>query len=366
MTNISIENNTRLVRVLAQPSFKTRSVNPYNWLLYKNVEKLGTQIDEYEFAKVFTQHYDIWHIHWPELLLKQKNIIKVGLKLILLLAQLNWARLWGTKIVWTVHNLAAHERLHPKLEKWFWAALIRQLDGYISLSQVGMKAAQEKFPQLSNLPGFVISHGHYRDEYERDVTSSEARRKFGIGDTAKVILFFGRIRAYKNVIALLQAFKQCSDSSVVLCIAGQVELPDLEHAIKTEASLDPRVRLFLDFIPKEEVQLYFHACDLVVLPYQEILNSGSAILALSFDRPVLVPQRGALGELQMQVGERWVQTYTGSLSSNYLDSALNWASTLPRTQSPLEMLDWSTLAQQTLDAYRCLVNSQLPPKPEAF
>jgi beta-1,4-mannosyltransferase len=39
------------------------------------------------------------------------------------------------------------------------------------------------------------------------------------------------------------------------------------------------------------------AADLIALPYKEILNSGSAILALSFDRPILVPAAGALAEL---------------------------------------------------------------------
>jgi beta-1,4-mannosyltransferase len=361
-----IPDGENFIRVLAQPSFKTRSANPYNWLLYTSMKKLGIQIDEYAFAKVLTQHYDVWHLHWPELPLNEKNTIKVGVKLMLLLAQLSLARRKGTKIVWTVHNLAAHERRHPKLEQWFWAALVGQLDGYISLSQAGIKAAQEKLQRLSRLPGFVIPHGHYREEYSRHVSSQKARSKLGISETAKVILFFGRIRSYKNVTALLQAFNHYTAPDVVLCIAGQIELSDLEREIKAEASLDPRVRLFLNFIPKEDVQLYFHACDLVVLPYQEILNSGSAVLALSFDRPVLVPQRGALGELQTQVGELWVQTYTDQLSPKHLDDALHWASTVSRTQPSLEMLDWPALAQQTLDAYQCLVSPQSSIKREAL
>ena len=55
--------------------------------------------------------------------------------------------------------------------------------------------------------------------------------------------------------------------------------------------------------------MFFSAADLVVLPFSDIMHSGSAILALSFNKPVLVPARGALPELQTRVGAAWVQTY---------------------------------------------------------
>ncbi|HET9293055.1 MAG TPA: hypothetical protein VFO06_02100, partial [Gemmatimonadales bacterium] len=43
-------------------------------------------------------------------------------------------------------------------------------------------------------------------------------------------------------------------------------------------------------------QLYFKACDAVVLPFEKIENSGSAILAMGFVRPVIAPMMGALPE----------------------------------------------------------------------
>ncbi len=142
-------------------------------------------------------------------------------------------RLKGTKILWTVHNLRSHEHLHPQLDTWFWKAFTQWLDGYISLSKVGMTAAQERFPRLKNLPGFVIPHGHYRKEYPDGVSSQQARALLKIPPSAKVLLFFSRIRSYN---------------------------------------------------PK-------------------ILNSGSALLVLSFGCSVLVPLQGALSELQTQVGQ---------------------------------------------------------------
>jgi beta-1,4-mannosyltransferase len=365
MTNF-IDKPNSPIRILAEPGFKNRSINPYNWLLYSNMEKLGAFVDDYHFSGILNNRYNIWHLHWPELVLYEKNTLKVVLKLILFFSRLIFSKLLGTKVVWTVHNLAAHEQYHPKLEKLFWHFFAQFLDGYITLSEIGKQTAQQKFPYLSRLPGFVIPHGHYIDEYENCVTPHDARIKLCISDTSKVILFFGRIRPYKNILELLQAFRLYPDANVILCIAGCSDIPELKDEIISKANLDPRVRLHLDFIPKDEVQLYFKACNLVVLPYQEILNSGSALLALSFDKPILVPRRGALGELQMQVGDAWVNTYTEALSPGHLSDALRWASKIPRTKPFLECLGWPALAQQTLDAYQFLINPQYSEQLELY
>ena len=62
-----------------------------------------------------------------------------------------------------------------------------------------------------------------------------------------------------------------------------------------------------------------------MLPFSDIMHSGSAMLALSFNRPVLVPARGSLPELQMRVGSEWVRTYDGELTAAILKDAAAWA-----------------------------------------
>lgn len=345
--------------ILARPAFKNKADNPYNWLLYSYMKDLGVDIDESSPQKVIFNRYTIWHIHWPDLLLNNPNIVKAFIKIQALLAQMDWARSQGVKIVWTIHNLAAHERFYPKLEAWFWQAFIRRLDGYISLSKAGMEAAQKRFFDLRNIPGFVVPHGHYRGEYLDDISSQEARALLEIPHSAKVLLFFGKIRPYKNAPQLIQAFRQFSDPNTILYIVGRPEFPVLEQEIKTEAALDSRVQLHLDFVPKEKAQVFFRAADLVVLPYREILNSGSALLALSFNCPILVPLRGALGELQTQVGKEWVHTYTGDILPSQIEAALERALNTPRAkQAPLDAWDWKELAQQTIHAYKAIAQIQ--------
>jgi len=339
------------------PAFKNLDQNPYNYLLYNSIKELGVEVDEYNFSRLLIKKYDIWHLHWPEIPLNHKNIAKALIKIKSLLLQIDWAKARGTKIVWTTHNLSSHERLYPKLQPWFWQEFTQRIDGYISLSKTGMDLAQKYFPNLKNLPGFVIPHNHYRGEYPNYVSQEEARATLGITSNAKVLLFFGRIRNYKNVPKLVETFQQLSDRDVLLYIAGRSEVPGLKEELVRASESDSRLRIDLNFIAKEKAQLYFKAADLVVLPYSEILNSGTALLSLSFARPVLVPLRGAMGDLKAMVSSEWVFTYEGNLVSSQIEAALAQALNIPREKEPvLNEFDLQKLALQTADAYREIVN----------
>ena len=142
---------------------------------------------------------------------------------------------------------------------------------------------------------------------------------------------------------------------VILLVAGAPQPPSLADEVRAAAAGDPRIRLSLGHVPDDKVQLYLRAADLVALPFRDITNSGSALLALGFDRPVLVPARGAMGELQALAGSEWVRTYEGELTPALLADALEWARAERSPASPpLEALDWSRIAEETLAFYRTL------------
>lgn len=295
---------------------------------------------------------DVLHVHWPDYALKQSSAGRAMLKVLAMFALMDLARLRGKKIIWTVHNLGSHEGFHPRLERWFWKNFVTRLDGYISLSESGKSAFLERFPAMRNVPGFVIPHGHYRGSYPCEMTREKVRSDFGIAQDAPVLVFLGNIRAYKNVAHLIRTFRQIQNTSARLLVAGNGEREVVEE-IKRLAKEDSRVHLFLGYVPDERVQLFMRAADLVVLPFREILNSGSALLALSFDRPVLVPKRGAMGDLQALVREDWVRTYGGELTSEELSGAIEWALSTKRSEmAPLEALGWEAIASSTLEAYR--------------
>jgi beta-1,4-mannosyltransferase len=341
------------MQVLALPAFRTRQENPYNWLLYAAIQDIGVNVQEFTFTELLRQRYNIWHLHWPEMPLNRRNPFKAIALLALFALQVFFAKLRGTRIIWTVHNLKAHEGYYPKLEQWFWHSFTGQLDGFISLSQTGLEAARDRFPHLHKKPGFVIPHSHYRGEYPCQISRQDARQELGLNPDEKVLLFFGRIRDYKNVPQLIDTFRATPGVSLRLVIAGRPEA-SAAALIQTLAQTDPRIQLHLEFIPNDRAQVFFQAADLVVLPYREILNSGSALLALSFNCPVLVPNRGSMGELQGFVGSDWVQTFSELTPAGLIDALAG--SQAARGHAPLEAFEGSRIAALTLEAYASLLS----------
>ena len=74
--------------------------------------------------------------------------------------------------------------------------------------------------------------------------------------------------------------------------------PKYAAELKGQAADDDRVLVFTDpYFPESDFQIYLNSADVVVLPFAEVLTSGSAITALSFGTPVILPRRGCLPEL---------------------------------------------------------------------
>ncbi len=342
------------LKVLGWPGFTSENGNPYTRLLYEAMEaEANVEVDGFSMFEPLQQRYDVWHVHWPEDFLSYPSKIAAYTYVTAELLLFAWARLWGTKLVWTVHDLGPHESYHPRLEALFWPLFLPMVDGIISLSETAREEAYDRFPVLRSVPSAVVPHGHYRTAYPDPVPKTEARRRFDLSPDARVALFVGRIRPYKNVVPLIRTFQQWEASEARLVVAGNPVSDDLARRIRTTAQDDARVRTDLRFIDEEEIPALLAASDLVVLPYETIMHSGSALLALSFDRPVLVPDRGAMTELQERVGSEWMRTYAGELTPAVLADAMTWAETESRSaRAPVEDLEWPKLARQTAALYR--------------
>ena len=276
-----------------------------------------------------------------------------------LLFALQLCRLKGIKIIWTMHNFCSHEERFPVLEAILRRSLLKVANGIISLTKSSHHQALEQYPRLRNIPFSITPHGHYREVYPNRVTSFEAKKKLGFPAKSDVICFFGAIRRYKNIPFLIDNFRQLKDENLYLVIGGKTDSSDLVAELIQKAGEDSRIRLHLEFIPEEKMQVYLNASSVVVLPYEEILNSGSAILALSFNRPVIVPDKGSMSELQTLVGSEWVFTYKGALTQLILSEAVNWYRNVTRAKrASLEALSWDSIAKRTIGFYDKVLNEK--------
>lgn len=340
------------MKVLAWPAIDYIGPNPYTKLLYEEVRRSGHSVDNFSVANGLARRYDVFHLHWPEYYIAHRSRWKALAGTLLVFLLVYWQRFLGAKIFWTVHNLHSHDQTRPRLEALFWRLFSSSIHGYFCLTYQGMELARDRWKALCSVPGFVVPHGHYVGEYTNDVDRPQARRRLGIPETCKVLLFFGTIGRYKNVPALISCFQQAFQYDTFLIVAGKGNSHRETDSIHALSAGDSRIRVDIRHIPHHEVQFYMRSADLVVLPFREILNSGSAILALSFGCRVLVPSVGAMSELHGMMGSDWVRLFDGELTAEILRESLAWAIG-PRqtTMPPLKQLSWDRIASSTLNAY---------------
>ena len=343
----------RPLAVEAEPAFRTAHANPYNARLYTTMSAHGCRVRDLSYLRLFTRHVDVVHLHWPELTFLTGRPWRVLARMLLFRAGLRVARLrGGTKLVWTVHNVASHERRStPALRARHRRLLVEEVDGLLSLSEGGLDAAREAFPELADRPAAVTPHGHYRDDYDFDTTRADSRSRLGIRPDATLVVSVGMIREYKNIPALVRTVVS-SGSDFVLAVAGKPASRALAEEIRSAGAGSPRVVLDLAFQSDDAIAAWLRAADLVVLPYRAIQNSGSAVLALSADRPVVVPALGAMRELQATIGPDWVRCYPGDFDAEELAASVAWAVSGRSERAPLDRLDWDRIADDTVGFYR--------------
>lgn len=338
------------LRVVASPAFQNEKWNPYNALLYRSLRKLGVRVDEFFSTKILFGRYDVWHLHWPDTVMTYGPTLsrwtERGFRLLVAAA-----RRKGTAIIWTVHNVQTHDQRYPERERAFMAWFTQHVDGCISLSRAGLERAQSRYPVLKNVPTAVIQHGHYRDAYPKGCSKSEARTALQLDSRHEVILFIGQVRPYKGVEDLVTAFRSVPSPNARLVIAGRIRSPELRVRLEQEAAADPRIILRSGYVPSDEVATLCSAADVVILPYRDVMNSGSALLALSYNRPIVVPEVGAMGELREEVGSLWVRTFRDKLDTDIVVDSLAWARDQAARSEPPKLQEWDDIAKETVAFY---------------
>jgi beta-1,4-mannosyltransferase len=95
--------------------------------------------------------------------------------------------------------------------------------------------------------------------------------------------------------------------------------------LETTYSGDDRLRSIIRFIHDDEIQICINADDVVALPYRDILISGSALLFMSFGRPLIIPRLRCVTEL---LDDRGAFLYDsrdpGALDADGLAEAYDW------------------------------------------
>jgi len=252
-----------------------------------------------------------------------------------------------------MHNLYPHESDSRDLDRLARLAITQIASAVIVHCNYARDLVKQHFFRDSGV--FVIPHGHFVDPYANTLSQAEARAKLNIPKDKFVYLFFGNVRPNKGVEHLLDAFTNISGEDDVLLLAAKVYSDYGSSLVDLVAGKSQRIAVHASsFFGSDELQLYFNASNAVVLPFVDILTSGSVITALSFTRPVVVPAMGCLPELvDDAVGVLYDPRERGSLEKAMtVIKARTLESYEQGIRLRLQMLDWDPIAQLTLEAYQ--------------
>ena len=241
---------------------------------------------------------NVLHLHWLELLYSAPTQGRTALRLAAVLTGLAWAKVRGSKIVCTVHNLRPHEQDAPALNRVANAALSVLADALHVHDEEAKAGATLVYGRPDRI--FVVPHGSYIGAYPNDCTRHDARARLGLPEDAFVYLCLGQIRRYKGIEDLIAAFKQLSASEASNChllLAGHIHDPVYARYLSELTLGQQGIHTWFQYVGDAELQYFMNACDVCVLPYRDTTTSGAAILAFSFGKPVIAPALGGFPEL---------------------------------------------------------------------
>lgn len=199
-----------------------------------------------------------------------------------------------TKVIAIADNIIPHEQRF--FDSVFTRYFVGGCDGFVTMSESVLSDLKQF---TTTKPAAYNPHPMY-ESFGPQLEKADARKKLGLQEDGKYLLFFGFIRKYKGLDILLRAFadKRIQEAGIKLIIAGEYyDKPDDYQAIIKECNLENALVQANDFIPDSEVSTYFSAADMVVQTYKTATQSGVTQIAYYYHNPMLVTDVGGLAEL---------------------------------------------------------------------
>lgn len=196
------------------------------------------------------------------------------------------------RIAYNCHNALPHERF--PLDKALTKFTLSKADLVIAHSNSDAEILREMMPK-QNVQ--VNPHPAYNFFKIKDMSKEEGRSILNLKENDKVLLFFGLVREYKGLKHLLNAMPDIIKKypEVRLLIAGDFGGGrDKYDEMISDLKIGDYIQIYDGHIPIPDVEKFFAACDIVVLPYESATQSGVIQASYGFEKPVLATNVGGL------------------------------------------------------------------------
>lgn len=202
----------------------------------------------------------------------------------------------GMPVVHTIHDLEPHSGTSRLLHLWN-RLIIWQADHLLVHGEIYRQRMLTQGVSAERVTSTPLTHLFVGAEMREALGESLPAVSY-----ERIVLFFGRVEAYKGVDDLLAAWRQLGDEKAgwQLLLAGAGELPG------GDGQLPAGVIRYRGLIGDAEAVDLFRRCGLVVLPYKDATQSALIAAAYFFSKPVLATRSGALPEYVVEGETGWL------------------------------------------------------------
>jgi len=222
------------------------------------------------------------------------------------------------KIIIIFDNILPHEPFP------FTKALLNYFFKYVDAFIVQSAKVEKELKSIIPNPNYdKVFHPVY-DNYPNPIDKTDAKLKLKMKDF-DIVLFFGLIRKYKGLDKLILSMEKVFEekSNIKLLIVGECYGEKKKYLSLIEKSnYSDRILWVEEYVKESEVNLYFSASDVVVLPYLSASQSGIIPLAYNYNKPVIVSDLEGLAEV-VDVGKTG-HVFNSKLKNDLSDKILDF------------------------------------------
>lgn len=296
--------DTQVTKIYVIPRIELFSVhNPYLKLFYKDFLSPDTKeqirvvsphplVPSFLIKRIFGEK-SIVHYHWIQFLDTGGFFVLLWKISCVLLY-----KLCGGHIVWSVHN----KHLHSKRFLWlniFFRKLTAKAatrlhvhyQDAIHIMAPGLNVPEDKFVVIEHpmYPVTIIDKNNAREYCKNNLIKN-------LDISKPVFIMYGNIGEYKGIIDVIPLI---TEDIGHLVIAGDCKKGEYHYLrkIKTGISDKNNIHLISRFLSQEEEMYLLNAADCVLFNFQDMLTSGSIMLALSYKKEIIVPNIGCAKNL---------------------------------------------------------------------
>lgn len=211
---------------------------------------------------------------------------------------------FGVKYIYHNHGIGYSElfsnpleRLYMKLFSYFNKLSLKNVDSAFSVSKFLSNELKKETGIESE-----VAYNKIDSRYKKGIDGAKIRKKLGIKNNEKLLLFVGRLSPHKNIHTLLKIFGIVNDKlpNTRLLVVGKPTFRRYYDELKINAN--DKV-IFKEFIEDKELPYYYAACDLYVtaslwegfnLPAAEAQACGKKVVAFAIGSHPEIVKNGVL------------------------------------------------------------------------